>query len=130
LNPKFITNGDLAAFALATQFTAPLYHVDSDKSAAVSSAIEGVIERQPDSFALIVYDAVWVAAMAYLSAGTDADMDTLKAQIHVTAEEYRGITGWTILNNAGDREYGSYSFWQVQCIDDQIQWTKVYWYHG
>jgi len=130
LNPEFTTDGDLAAFALTTQFTAPLYHVDSDKSAAVSSKIEGVIERQPDSFALIVYDAVWVAAMAYLSAGTDADTDTLKAQIPITAEKYRGITGWTILNKAGDREYGSYSFWQVQGVDNQIQWVKVYWYHG
>ncbi len=130
LNHEFTTDDDVADFALATHLTAPLYHVDSDESAVVSSAIEEVIGREPDSFTLIAYDAVWVAAMAYLSAGTYADTETLKAQILVTAEEHQGITGWTILNNAGDREYGSYSFWQIQESEGQIQWVKVYWYHG
>lgn len=85
--------------------------------------------RQPasgfDAYTLAVYDAVWVAAKAYLTVGPDAGIDDLKQAFTTAAATNFGATGWTVLNAAGDRKYGDFDFWAMRDVNGVLRWTRV-----
>lgn len=80
---------------------------------------------EPDAFALAVYDAVWVAALAYLASPDDVEVDELQARFTTAANSHFGATGWTALNAAGDRASGNFDFWAVRPSGAAHAWTRV-----
>lgn len=36
-----------------------------------------------------------------------------------------GATGWTVLNEAGDRRYGDFDFWAVRMENGVPRWVRV-----
>jgi hypothetical protein len=36
-----------------------------------------------------------------------------------------GTTGWTVLNEAGDRQFGNFDFWALREVDGVRQWQRV-----
>jgi len=120
-NNAIISDTQAAQFAAATNFLNPMY---SDKGSPVKKQIEDKIKRTPEPFALVAYDAVWVATKAYLAAGTH-ETGVLKKALMREAEQYYGATGWTVLNEAGDRKFGEYDFCVVAEDNGTFQWKRI-----
>ncbi|HEU0052354.1 MAG TPA: hypothetical protein VFQ39_04215, partial [Longimicrobium sp.] len=91
----------------------------------VADRIQQRAGRAPDAFALAVYDAARVAALAYLASPNGVEVDSLAARFVEVAGAYHGTTGWTALNAAGDRRYADFDFWAIRPAGASHTWTRV-----
>jgi branched-chain amino acid transport system substrate-binding protein len=140
LNANLVRNVDAADFSIKTSFINPIYAVDDDNNSSfvkVEHEITEEIGHPHRSYAEVAYDALWVAALTSDRIGnnqTDKE-DTLKKALVETADSYDGITGKTLLNDAGDRIAGSYGLWAITREDDhqdsssQYEWKHVITFH-
>lgn len=116
------------SFAESVGFPAPVFGLDysaAEKWQPVAARIQARAGAAPDAFALGVYDAVWVAAEAYLAAPRPVSIDGLTSRFETAAASFYGTTGWTALNDAGDREYADFDFWAVRPSGGTHVWTRV-----
>jgi branched-chain amino acid transport system substrate-binding protein len=116
------------AFAETVGFPSALFGLDFTARAnwePVALRIQARAGAAPDAFALAVYDATWVAALAYLASPSDVDVDSLATRFVQTAGTYHGTTGWTVLNAAGDRQYADFDFWAIRPSGTGHAWTRV-----
>ena len=123
-----LTRPSAVAFAEKVRFPAPLFGLDPSaqgKWQPLATRIKARTGADPDAFALAVYDAVWVAAQAYLASATGVSTDDLAARFVTSAGSYYGATGWTVLNPAGDRAYANFDFWAVRPAGASHAWTRV-----
>ncbi|HSJ10259.1 MAG TPA: ABC transporter substrate-binding protein [Longimicrobiales bacterium] len=108
-----------AAFAVQVGFSAPIFGLDPGAATRWQPVADRIAARaglQPDAFALAVYDAVWIAASAYLVLGRNEQEDVagLRSQVVESAAGFYGTTGWTRLNAAGDRQFGNFDFFGIR----------------
>jgi len=116
------------AFAETVGFPAPLFGLDpsaQEKWQPLAARIKAKTGTDPDAFALAVYDAVWVAAQVYLASPRSTPTNEIAARFKTAAGSYFGATGWTVLNDAGDREYANFDFWAVRPSGATHAWTRV-----
>ncbi|HEU0298447.1 MAG TPA: ABC transporter substrate-binding protein [Longimicrobium sp.] len=116
------------AFAETVGFPAALFGLDLTASSEwqpVATRIQQRAGSAPDAFALAVYDATRVAALAYLASPREVDVDSLAARFVQAADSYHGLTGWTALNAAGDRAYADFDFWAIRPSGASHAWTRV-----
>jgi branched-chain amino acid transport system substrate-binding protein len=92
--------------------------------------IRARLGREPDAFAFLAYDALWVATLAYVETGGADQPEGLKKALTQTAASYFGASGWTTLNEAGDRAFGNFDFWAVREENGSFQWQRVAQYLG
>lgn len=118
-------NAAAVQFAYSVKLECPSFEAVGASADNISSRIEQVTGRTPDDYALAAYDALWIIAKAYMQAGVSASTGDLKSAIVSVANSYYGATGVTELNDAGDRAYGLYSFWQVDKADAGYFWTST-----
>jgi branched-chain amino acid transport system substrate-binding protein len=118
-----------AAFARTVGFPAPTVGADpaarskwEPLAARIQARAGGAVA---DAFAFGVYDAVWIAAQAYLASPADVQADSLAARFQVAAGTHYGATGWTVLNAAGDRREGIFDFWAIRTAGAGRAWTQV-----
>lgn len=78
----------------------------------------------PHPYSMNLYDSAWIAALAILEARVYDGQAVAKA-IPEVADRYFGVTGWTALDDAGDRAYGDYVITNVQLVDGQYKWVDV-----
>lgn len=119
---------DVAPFASAAGYPSPIFGLDPNAAplrAPVAEAIETQTGFPPDAFGLSAYDGVWLATLAYLQAGGTRDLARYKDAFTRTAETYFGVTGWTRLNDAGDRASGAFDFQGVCPGDGAYGWRHV-----
>ena len=124
----FLTRPAAVAFAETVGFPAPLFGLDpsaQEKWQPLAARIKAKTGTDPDAFALAVYDALWVAAQAYLASPASVTTDELAARSVSTAGSYYGATGWTVLNAAGDRQYANFDFWAVRPAGASHTWARV-----
>jgi branched-chain amino acid transport system substrate-binding protein len=115
-----------AAFARKVSFWAPIPGVDAAASARwqpVAARIAAKAGSPPDAFGLAVYDAVWVAAQAYLAAGGKGRATALRKAFVTSAEGFYGASGWTALNAAGDRRFGDFDFFSLSQAGAGFAWS-------
>jgi branched-chain amino acid transport system substrate-binding protein len=133
-NQGLIKNIEAAEFAVKTNFLNPIYRVEaSDSFKRLEERIVEEIDRVPRSYAEIAYDEFWVAALTLKNyAGKQQDdIGSLREAFINTTNFYIGVTGRTELNDAGDRENGSYDFWAVRTSSINVEskrsfeWTNV-----
>ena len=125
--------GGSSEFAEGVIYTNPIFGLDASLEDEWGPIAEEISERsgvQPDAFALSVYDAVWLVALAYSTAEDPEDAESFKAAFLDTANAYTSITGPTALNAAGDREIGDFDFWGVRKEGEIFVWKKVATYDG
>jgi branched-chain amino acid transport system substrate-binding protein len=92
----------------------------------------------PDAFALCVYDAVWLAGMSLLDGrgcgetpshpddtGETPSHPYLRQRIIDAASVYYGASGWTKLNDAGDRASGVYDMKVLRRVNGTPTWVTV-----
>jgi len=120
-NNAIVEDAQAAQFAAAAGFLNPMY---ADKGSPVKKQIENKIKRTPEPFAQVAYDVLWVATKACLTAET-GDTGALKKALMHEAEQYYGATGWTVLNEAGDRKFGDYDFFVVMEDNGTFQWKRI-----
>lgn len=116
------------AFAETVGFPSALFGLDfaaRDTWQPVATRIQQRAGAAPDAFALAVYDATWVAALAYLASPSGVDVDSLASRFVQAASVYHGTTGWAALNAAGDRQYADFDFWAVRPSGTGHAWTRV-----
>jgi len=127
-NNNLLSDAGASQFAVTAGYPNPNFGLDdgaSDKWKPLSEQIKAKIGREPDTFAFASYDAFWVACKSYMSAGTSASTSSLKNAIIQTSDSYYGATGWTKLNDAGDRNYGIFDFWSIRNTGGTLQWKKT-----
>jgi branched-chain amino acid transport system substrate-binding protein len=125
LNEPLRTNAVAAAFAKKVNFWTPTPGVDNGASARwqpIATRIAAKAGAQPDAFALAVYDAVWLAAEAYLATGGTGHPAALKSAFVTAADGFYGASGWTKLNAAGDRKYGDFDFFSLSQSGSNFTW--------
>jgi branched-chain amino acid transport system substrate-binding protein len=129
-----IKNIEAAEFAVKTNFLSPIYGVEaSDSFKELEERIVEEIDRVPRSYAEVIYDEFWVAALTLSNYnGTHKDdIGSLREAFINTTNSYIGVTGRTELNDAGDKKYGSYDFWAIQPLSKDVnnkgsfEWTNV-----
>src|ERR671924_2304419 len=139
LNADLVRNVDAASFAVKTSFANPIYAVDDDKNGKfieVNRHITEEIGHPHRSYAELAYDALWVAALTHDKVvgadqkTTDHDnINVLSKTLLRVASYYDGITGKTLLNDAGDRMSGSYDFWSITRKNDdntsEYEWKRI-----
>jgi branched-chain amino acid transport system substrate-binding protein len=129
-----IKNIEAAEFAVKTNFLSPIYGVEaSDSFKELEARIVEEIGRVPRSYAEVIYDEFWVAALTLSNYnGTQQDdIGSLREAFINTTNSYIGVTGRTELNDAGDKKYGSYDFWAIRPLSKDVnnkgsfEWTNV-----
>jgi ABC-type branched-subunit amino acid transport system substrate-binding protein len=124
-------NGDLlndataAAFARQVGLYAPLIaEVDSPAYQNLKTRIQDRTGLPLYSFAPVIYDAVWLAALTLAEGGSTAQLKTTllaKAQTYTAVSAVSGKIGF---NSTGDRSTCAYDFWKVDSVGNTYQWVK------
>ncbi len=78
----------------------------------------------PDAYSMNAYDAVWIAALSVMSAGTDDGAVIVKI-LPTVAEHYFGVSGNTMFDANGDRAGGDYAIWQIVKTANGAEWKLV-----
>lgn len=130
LSNAIVADSSAATFAIKTHFFAPAFGLPDDarsKWQPLAARIESRTGIAPDAFALAAYDAVWVWALsiAGLPDYPASSFTKLRNNFIQQANSYYGATGPTLLNNAGDREIGSFDYWGIVQEDGSFKWKLV-----
>ena len=115
---EIVRNAEAAAFAEAVGYGGILAGPDAAhplfagvRDHAIAAVSPGAPRADPDVFTS--YDAVQILAMAASAAGT-ADAAAVAEAVPAAAESYRGLSGDTSLNAAGDRNSAIFEVWTVR----------------
>ena len=123
-----LDNRPAAEFAIRTGYPNPVFGLDEGARDIWEPLVQRIRARtnlEPDAFALGVYDAVWVVARGYVASGATLSIDRLKQAFMTAARSGFGATGWTVLNESGDRRYGDFDFWAIRLEGGVPHWTRV-----
>jgi len=125
-----LNNRDVASFVSKEKisFPNPVFGLDDSVKAVwkpISDRVLGETGITPDAFCMAAYDALHVAVLAFRQAGGVDDIAALKEAFIDQSEAYRGATGSTILNTAGDRLIANYDFWAIRNMGTAFKWTRV-----
>ncbi|RLE49759.1 MAG: hypothetical protein DRJ31_03725 [Candidatus Methanomethylicota archaeon] len=78
----------------------------------------------PHPYSMNLYDSAWILALSVLEART-YDGEVIAKVLPKVADNYFGVSGWTKLNEAGDRAYGDYAITAVKLINGTYTWVDV-----
>jgi ABC-type branched-subunit amino acid transport system substrate-binding protein len=115
-----------AQFATTVQLTAPNVGLDDalrSRWEPIRDEITATVGFTPDTFALSVYDAAWVAALSAVE--VQFRREHLRDSFVRNVQRYWGITGPTALDAFGDRRLASFDFWTVRETDGQRSWIRT-----
>jgi branched-chain amino acid transport system substrate-binding protein len=126
-----LADASVAAFAAATNFTAPNVGLDEtarDQWQPISDEIRDRIGFAPDAYALSVYDAAWAAILSAVAVDNDAAL--LRESFVRNIQRYWGLTGPTALDPAGDRKFANFDFWTIRTTNGTSTWVRTAQYAG
>ncbi|MGE5634531.1 MAG: ABC transporter substrate-binding protein [Deltaproteobacteria bacterium] len=136
-NHQITKNVDSALFAMKTNFSNPLYSIDSESKKLHD--LKEVLEKQLHevssiTYAALAYDSYWIAALSLdknntttFNKSSENLTKSFKEIIVETADSFdEGISGKIKLNQAGDRIGGNYDFWIVakDNVTQSYEWEK------
>ena len=125
-NHHITKNIDSALFAIKTNFSNPLYSIDT-KSPKIHELSEILEKELHDggsiTYPAIAYDSFWISSLSldtnstnssYLVDHKNRSKNSFKDIVVKTAESFdKGISGKIQLNDAGDRIGEDYDFWRI-----------------
>ncbi len=124
LSETLLNNPEAARFAMAVDLLCPLYNGHGNQE-FIEQQVRERIGRQPESYAMAAYDAIWVAAISCLMTGSNDNFAILKSSLFEITNFYKGITGDASLDDAGDRKYGDIAFYAIVEEEGSFQWESV-----
>jgi len=80
--------------------------------------------EDPDPYAYNIYDATWVLALAIIEAGT-YDGEAIQKVLPDVAARYFGVSGWTLLDENGDRAGGDYVIYKIVEAGGKYEWKAA-----
>lgn len=128
LTPVITDDSTAAAFAVTVGFPNPLFGYNEDARyiwEPLAIKVEAQTGITPDAFSLAAYDALWVSALAYTNIGDVFDINTYKDEFVNAADVFFGATGYTLLNDAGDRAYANFDYWDVCTQNDGSYYWRL-----
>ncbi len=117
-----------AEFAAKTKFCTPI--AAATKSAKYENVKERVVAklgREPEPYAYNSYDAAWILTLSIIVAG-DYNPEKVKSVLPEIANSYFGASGWTKLNEAGDRASATYEIFGVEKVGGEYKWVEIGYY--
>ena len=131
LNSELLNNSQASVFALKTDLGSPIMGaVGLTEKSHITKDIEEKTGRTPNAYALALYDALWITALAEVSIPEKSSPKTVKKALTDIANHYNGETGQTGLDINGDRIVGDYDFWAITSKNQTKTWTNTAKYHG
>jgi mannose-6-phosphate isomerase-like protein (cupin superfamily) len=126
LNSELVNDARASAFAMKTDLGSPIISAKGlTEKSSVTRGIEEKTGRTPNAYALALYDALWIAALAQQSIPEGSRPEAvMEAATHI-AERYSGETGLTNLDKNGDRANGDYDFWAITNKNKTMAWTNI-----
>lgn len=116
---------DAGSIAVGVELIAPLYAApDSEKKTHVIDAVKAKIGEEPDIYSLINYDCVWLAVLSVLQAGK-YDGEAVQKVLPYVASNYFGASGWTQLDDTGDRTALDINFFKVMMVAGEPRWEII-----
>jgi len=76
------------------------------------------------TYAATAYDCIWLIGLSILLAGKN-DREAIARVFPQVASRYFGASGWTLLDENGDRGAGSYDIFAVVMSGGKPQWVRV-----
>ena len=105
------------AFGIGEAFT---------KADPIILAIQNKTGNTPDAYALGVYDAIMITALSIMGSDSkDMSIEFFRQAIMKQAELYYGATGWTILDENGDRKYASFDMLGIRSQAGKSSWQSI-----
>jgi branched-chain amino acid transport system substrate-binding protein len=80
-------------------------------------------------FVVALYDSAWVLTYSLLMT-QKYDGEALTEVLPTVADSYFGATGWTVLNEYGDRAAGDYDIYTINVVNGKTQWSIIGHYSG
>jgi branched-chain amino acid transport system substrate-binding protein len=97
----------------------------SPKYDKLRSQVKAAIGEDPEIYSYTIYDIAWTLAIAIATTGV-YDASAIKQIYPTVCANYFGASGWTLLNEAGDRAGGDYDIWGVvKTPQGTYDWAKV-----
>lgn len=139
--PWYCTESIQALDAAASAFAVTVHLTGTDFSSGqvensaeydrVFDALTETLGFPPTLNSLIVYDTVWTIALAYRDLPLCANFQDLTGAFIASAQNYSGIMGPAVLNDAGDRFTISYDYGEFKEISPGVMnWVRVAMYQG
>lgn len=114
--------GDVAS---KVSIISPMYSAPSSaKREALLQYAQKQIGETLDIYSLVTYDCAWLAALSALCAQS-GDGEAIKAVLPHVAYNYYGVSGWTELDELGDRKALNVDFFAVKEVNGSPSWNKV-----
>ena len=128
LSQPLLNDPEAGEFAINAYYPTPLPGL-STQAATVWRPIVNRIQEQtgtaPEAFALGIYDAIQIVARTVVLRPHDWTSLFVKQNLRGVASKYFGATGWTVLNNAGDRRFGTFDFLAIRNVRGTRQWVSI-----
>jgi branched-chain amino acid transport system substrate-binding protein len=123
---SLIQSPDAATFAVKTNFTGPMFGFTRIPQEANDTyqVISDRISAQPDGFALLAYDTLWIIVRTMAEGPLDPTQ-LKKALISLSPDNTGIFFGSVGLDPAGDRSTSHYGFWSVQADGETFRWEPV-----
>src|SRR5215467_599369 len=128
LSAALTGDSSAAGFAASVGYPNPIFGLPDalrHRWQPIANAIEARTGIAADAFALSTYDALFVVNLALVHAKPQKNFGNFKAAFIEEAEHYRGVTGSTALDAAGDRLNGDFDFWAVRLRNGNYTWVRV-----
>jgi branched-chain amino acid transport system substrate-binding protein len=128
LSAALTGDSSAAGFAASVGYPNPIFGLPDalrNRWQPIADATEARTGIPPDAFALSTYDALFVVNLALVHAKPQKNFGNFKAAFIEEAGHYRGVTGSTALDAAGDRESGDFDFWAVRLRHGIYSWVRV-----
>lgn len=95
----------------------------------IKEKIVSKINREPNAYSLNAWDGLWLAALSYIDTDWTDSSNVLIDSFIKIANSSIGINGKTELNEAGDKKYGEFGFYEINEIDGIYKWQLKSVYH-
>ena len=117
------TNSTVASVMQAVRLPSTVFgFTNSSKTQAVCSQLFKALAQTCDSYPIGAYDDVWIAALSLLACNQNSGSCVQKVLPGV-ADNYYGISGWTLLDANGDRAVSDYLIYCITGPASNLQWT-------
>jgi len=97
---------------------------DSSKKTEVVEYVNEKLGETPDIYSLSCYDGLWLGALSVLVSGK-YDGEAIKKVLPFIANSYYGATGWTKIDECGDRTALDVDFLAVKIVNGVPKWEKI-----
>ncbi len=92
------------------------------KSIDFANRFNATAHQPPDAYGPAAYDCAYMFALSILAAGR-YDGQAIQQTFPLIANNYFGVTGWTLLQDSGDRAPIGYLYYEVQVVNGTPTWV-------